>query len=338
MKFKPFLFLAFLFLGCSGCTPKIILKAIRVASGSVESTVTTTSSGTVQAEQQAVLGFSAPGRIALIRVHSGEKVRKGQVLAELENKDLRVIAEDSEREVKRAQELFSSGLVSQAALDDAKRNFEVGKANFEKTVIQAPFDGVITELNLQLGELFQSSIAPSTGVKAPIRLVDLKPRIVKGDIDEVDLSKVKVGAQARIKIPAVRSKPYSASVGRVVPFVSVLKEKDRTSEIELKITEEGELIPVGASADVEIVIELKNGVLIVPTRVILGHGDQRYVFRLEEGKVFKTPIKIGIGNYDKTEILSGLIENQAVVYPPEDFELLDHMKVKAEIKAWPSSN
>ncbi len=317
----------------SSCTPKLNLKAIRVARTAVESTVTTTSSGTVEASQQAVLGFSMAGRIAQIYVKLGDTVKKGQVLSELENQDLRIIGEDSEREFKRAQELFNSGLVSQAALDDAKRNFEVSRANLDKSIIKAPFEGVISELKLEVGELFQSTQAVST--KAPIRLVDLKPRIVKGDIDETDLAKVKEGAPARVKIPAVRLEPFEAEVKRVVPFVSTLKEKDRTSEIELKITENSKLIPVGASADIEVIVEHKNKVLGVPSRVLLGRGDLKYVYRFQDGKIQKTPVKTGIGNYDRTEIVSGLSENEIVIYPPDEVELKDKMSGRIEIKPWP---
>ena len=74
-------------------------------------------------------------------------------------------------------------------------------------------------MNLELGEIPQSSLA-STASAAPIRLVDLKPRIIKGVVDEVDLSRVKLGQTARIRIPAVRKEPFDGTVTRVVPFIS----------------------------------------------------------------------------------------------------------------------
>ncbi|MBI4924825.1 MAG: hypothetical protein HY843_02785, partial [Bdellovibrio sp.] len=112
-------------------------------------------------------------------------------------------------------------------------------------------------------------------------------------------------------------------------------EKDRTSEIELKILETSDIIPVGASADIEVIIEQKLSVLAIPTRTILGRGDSRYVYCYKNGQINKTPIKTGIGNYDRTEILFGVNENDTVIFPPEDIELKDKMSAKIELKQWP---
>ncbi|MBI4925661.1 MAG: efflux RND transporter periplasmic adaptor subunit, partial [Bdellovibrio sp.] len=203
MKHLPLLILIIFF--NFSCTQLLPLKAIRVSRTTVESTVTTTSAGTVEAVQQAVLGFSAQGRIEHINTAIGDHVKKSQILAELENSDFKIIFQNSDRELKRAEELFQAGLVSQAALDDSKRNYEVAKANLDKTMIKAPFDGVISELKLEIGELYQATQIPQS--KAPIRLIDMKPRIIKGDVDELDLSKIKTGLKARVKILAIRSKP-----------------------------------------------------------------------------------------------------------------------------------
>lgn len=333
-KFRVYLF-SILGVGISwmGCKPAIPLKAAQVAKTSVETTITTISSGTVDAERQAVLGFSAPGRVQKIVVRIGDHVSAGQILAQLENIDLQTIAQDAAREQARAKELFNSGLVSRVALDDANRALEVSRANLDKTIIRAPFAGIVTELNLQMGELASSAVTP--GGKSPIRLIDLKPRIVKGDIDEVDLGKVKKGAPARIRILAVRSQPFVAQVSRVVPFVSASKEQDRTSQIELKILEDDPRIPVGASADVEIIVDKKEDVAAVPARLVLGTGDQRYLYKWVDGRAVKTPVTLGLGNYDRAEIRSGVAVGDIVLFPSDEVELKDGVKVGANVIKWP---
>ncbi|MCM2279712.1 MAG: efflux RND transporter periplasmic adaptor subunit [Oligoflexia bacterium] len=318
----------------TACGAKTVVKGAKAVLTSVETSVTTTSAGTVIAEQQAVLGFGATGRIARILVSAGAKVRKGQLLAELENTDLRTVFEDSERELKRASQLFAEGLVSSAALDEARRNREIARANYDKSVIRAPFEGVITEMNLELGELSQAG-ALSSG-KAPMRIADNRPRRVRGDIDEVDLSRVKSGTPARVKIQALGPDWIPAVVDKVVAFVSTVKEKDRTSEIELKFTGSGtERIPVGASADIELITETKESALAVPARVVLGTGGQRYVYVHEDDRVRKRAIKTGLGNYVRMEVVSGLNAGEVVVYPPNDLDLKDGMKAKLELTPWP---
>jgi HlyD family secretion protein len=321
-----------------GCSKSVTLKAVQVASVAVESTVTTISSGTVDAQQQAVLGFSAAGRVKRISVRLGDTVKPGALIAQLDNTDLQAVHDEAVRERDRAKQLFDSGLVSRVALDEAAKNYEIARANLDKTVIRAPFEGVVTELNLEAGELYQGGAGATNVGKASVRIVDLKPRIVKGQIDEADIAKVKAGAAARIKILAVRAKPFAARVERVVPYVSTTREQDRTSEIELRITEAPEgpaLIPVGASADIEIVVASKENVPALPSRTVLGLGANRYVYRVDGNRIRRTPIQVGLGNYDRTEIVSGVAAGDAVVFPSDEIELKDGIKVQTEKVAWP---
>ena len=314
----------------AGCGKKPHLKGIKAAKVAVETTVSTVTSGTVTAEQQAVLGFSAAGRVARIQGKLGDRVRKGQILAELDNADLRAASVDADAELQRNQELFKEGLVSKAAFDDVKRAFETARTAYERSIIRAPFDGTLTELNLQLGEL--AATAPA---KAPMRVVDEQPRIVKGEIDEVDLSKVKEGAPARIKILAVKSQPLPAEVTKVVSFIGTTREQDRSAQVELKFKEANTSVPVGASADIEIVVAAKDGVLGIPSRAILGSGANRHVFKFEDGKVHRVDIKIGAGNYDRSEILEGINEGDIVVQPNDDVELKEGLKAQVDVQPWP---
>lgn len=313
----------------AACSRPVPLKAVRAAKADVEETVTTISSGTVHAKQQAVLGFAVTGRVAKIHVKAGDVVKEGQALAELENSDLKAIFKDAQSEHRRNQSLYGEKLISKVALDQSRKAVDVARANLDRAVIAAPFDGLVTEVNLEVGE------APSQAGRAPIRLIDQSARLLKGDIDEVDLAKVKEGQVARIRIPAVGTKPFSAKVSKVVPFVDTTKDQDRTSQIELEMQQTEERIPVGASAEVEIITDKRDKVLAVPSRIVLGTLEARYVFRVVDGRLVKTPVKVGVGNYDRTEILAGLSEGEVVAYPAEDRELSDGLKAKAEIATWP---
>lgn len=337
---KIWLFLGLILLSAN-CAKRPTLKGVAATITNVESSVTTTAAGTVVAEHQAILSFGAAGRVARIHVSAGNQVEQGDLIAELENRDLKTTVQDAERELKRARALFKSGLVSRATLDDAVRNFEVARANYDKTVIRAPFSGIVTEMNLELGELASQTSPQWVGstqpaAKAPIRLVDRLPRLIRGDIDEIDLPKVKVGTVARVRIQALGKQSLPAQVTRVVPFVSTVKEKDRTSEVELKVTApDVGLLPVGASVDIELITATKSGALAIPNRTVLGHGAQRYVFRYADGKAQRVNVKLGIGNYERTEITEGLKAGDVVIFPPEELELKDGMRVNVETSPWP---
>ncbi len=318
------------------CTKAPSIKAAKVARGSVEATVTTISSGTVEAEQQADLNFGSAGRIFAVTVLAGDKVKKGQPLASLENSDLRAIARDAQSEVKRVRDLFAAGLISKVGQDDAKRAAEIAQVNLDRSVITAPFAGLITEVNIRKGELAQSlTSASGSGVKPAIRIIDLKTRIVKGEIDELDLGKVHNGLEARVRIPALGEQKFAAKVERVVPFVSSTREQDRTSQIELRLRENDPRIPVGASAEVEIIVEHKEGALIVPARTVLGTNKQRYMYKVDGDHLKRTEVSVGVGNYERKEILKGLEVGDTVAFPSEEFDMSDGQKVKADIQPWP---
>ncbi len=330
--------LVFIALAFGACSDKPKVDAIKMEKGSVESTVTTINSGTVEAQSQAELAFGTVGRIAKVYVSVGSKVNAGDLIAELENADLKAVYSEAQKEHIRSEELFKNGLVSISNLDSAKRNREVARLNFEKTVMKAPFGGLITAMELKPGEFYQSSTGLNN--KIATQIIDLKKRIIKGEIDEVDLQKVAIGYDARIKIPALKNQIFKAKVTKVVPFVSTVKDQDRTSQIELEIIDAKDadktdiLIPVGASADVEIISETKNDVKILPANVFFGTGKNRSLYKVVKGKLSKQEVKIGLGNYERVEILEGISENDLIARPKEGLELSDGMKVEVVEKKW----
>lgn len=327
------IFYAFILVNLIACSDKPKVDALKMANSSVESTVTTINSGTVEAKSQAELAFGTVGRIAKIYVTLGSKVNTNALIAELENADLFAVYNETQKELVRADELYKNGLVSIANLDSAKRAREVARLNYEKTVMRAPFAGMITAMDLKVGEYYQSAVGLDK--KPAVQIIDLKKRLIKGEIDEIDLQKVAIGYLARIKIPALKNQVFKAIVTKVVPFVSIAKDQDRTSQIELEVLETNELIPVGASADVEIISEIKNNVPVIPTNVLSGTGKTRTLYKIEDGKLKKTEVKLGIGNYERVEILSGITTNDLIAIPHSGVEFEEGMKVKAVEKAWP---
>ncbi len=320
------------------CSKKVSIEFVKAMPASVESTVTTINSGTIEARFQAELAFGTVGRISKIYVSLGSKVSEGALIAELENADLKAIYNESEKELTRAEELYKNGLVSIANLDSAKRTKEVARLNYEKTIMKAPFSGMITAMDLKVGEFYQSSVNSTN--KPAVQIIDLKKRIIKGEIDELDLQKIAIGQKARVKIPALKNQIFNAILTKVVPFVSTAKDQDRTSQIELEVIEQkndkGEnlLIPVGASADVEIISETKNASKVLPANILYGTGKNRFIYKIQEGKLKKQPIKLGIGNYERVEILEGVNENDQIATPSEGIELIEGLKVDAVEKKW----
>ncbi len=307
-----------------GCRKAPEVQVVRVGRASVEATVTGVSSGTVRAEQIAELAFGAVGRVREVNIHLGEIVRQGQILAQIENGDLKSRLDVTAEELNRAQRLSESKAASRSNVIQAQGLYDAAVTAYDKSIIRAPFDGLIAELNLEVGQLSQiTAVIPL----APIRLVDTKPRYVRVEIDEVDLPKARVGLPARIKVLAVRREPFHATVRKVVPYISSIREQDRTSEIELVVDNEGILLPVGASADVEIVTDTKQDVVTALSKAVLGRGKERYVYRVESGRLKRVPVQVGISGFSLTEIVSGLTEGDELALPSDKADLRDGLAI-----------
>jgi HlyD family secretion protein len=193
--------------------------------------------------------------------------------------------------------------VSSARIDAAN-------ANLERTRLRAPFDGIVAEINGEIGEF----ITPSpVGIPTPpaVDLVDASCVYVTAPIDEVDAPRVKEGMRAHVTLDAFKDRHFAAHVRRVAPYVLDVEKQARTVEVEAEIDEhDGAVLLPGYSADVEIIISERPGVLRVPTRALV-EGRKLYV--LESGRVRLLTVTPGLGNWEYTEITGGLQAGARVI-------------------------
>ena len=99
--------------------------------------------------------------------------------------------------------------------------------------------------------------------------------------------------------------------------------------------EESRTIPVGATADIELITDSRPATLAIPTRLLLGNSGLKHVFSFNDGTLRNISVELGLGNYERMEILKGLSEGDIVVYPSDQVELKDGLKAKVEIQPWP---
>ncbi len=310
-----------------GCKPpawlsgQVSCEAYRVELGSIEEIVSGVTSGRVAAEQEAWLGFGGSGgRVARIAVERGAQVDADQELASLGNTEELVRLKNALAELKR---LKRSRAVTPSQLDAQHTEVEIAQSLLDDTLIVAPFAGTVIDVMGEVGEIHFGG-----GQDLGIRLVDDLPRFVEVEIDEIDLLKVKVGGAARVTILAVRRTPFMGRIRRIVNYVQTDREQERTVLIEVDVEAEGRLLPVGASADVELVIEKKDSVPVIPFRAVVGRGDERGVFKISAGKLTKQPIELGLANYRSTEVVKGLSVGDEVVTTCQEVQPEDGQKIE----------
>jgi HlyD family secretion protein len=179
----------------------------------------------------------------------------------------------------------------------------VARARLERTRLRAPFDGVIAEINGELGEF----VTPSpVGIPTPptVDLIDSSCLYISAPIDEVDAPAVSAGQKALITMDAFPDRKFPGFVRRVAPYVLDVEKQARTVEIEAEIENpDSERLLPGYSADVEIVLETRANVLRVPTQAIV-NGSRVYV--LDGDTLEAREIETGIRSWEYAEVLTGL--------------------------------
>ena len=318
-----------------------------VRPGLVEETVTNTKAGTVRVRRRASIGVEAPGRIVEIPRREGSVVPAGEVLIRVDDRDAVTSLERARRErssaaaelaaaaarcalaareAARLEKLWKDGISSESAADQARsaqtqclaeqdaarergrlseaavRQAEVA---LEKTVVGAPFDCVVTQL---LGEVGQWGL-PGTPV---LEVMDTSPPFVRAELDEVDLARVRTGLPVRIALDPYADRAFPGSVTRVAPNVSERELQNRTLEIDVAFDDPSQAdgLKPGTSADIEVILERREGVLRVPTYALL-EGNQ--VLAVEGRKAVARRVESGLRNWDFTEVLSGLSSGDRVV-------------------------
>lgn len=207
-----------------------------------------------------------------------------------------------------------------AACETAKADVRQAEARLTAThveerriVLVAPFNGTVAKI---VGELGEYSTPSPPGVPTPpaIDLIDESCLYVKAPMDEVDAPRITAGLPVRIRLDAFPKRNFEGRVRRVAPYVTAVEKQARTVDVEVDFARPQEVggLLVGYSADVEIVLAVKDDILRVPTAAIQ-EGGKVLVLNQEGGRIEERPVKTGIANWEFTEVLEGLQGGEKIV-------------------------
>ena len=290
----------------------------------VEKTVSNTRAGTIDACRRSKMSPAAAGQISVLHVKEGDSVKEGDILLELWNKETKarvtasersseqacIVSAKAERDASRANELYEKGLTSEEAKESAVANaestmaacnaavaqVEVTRASLERTMLIAPFDGIVAEIEGKLGEYVTPSPV-GVATKPTLDLIDNTCLYIKAPIDEIDAPDVRSGMKANITMDAFGEEEFLATVSRVAPYVLDLERQARTVEIEATFDNPQKYLLPGYSADVTVIIATSEETLGLPTQAVM-RGDKVYVIGddnvIEKEAIRDWPIKLGV--------------------------------------------
>ena len=255
------------------------------------------------------------------------------------------------RAYERAQQMAKEGVVSPSALDDAQKNYELavnkqelGKANvvsataklrqaqaqvsqakaqlaekeeeLRNSTIVSPIDGTVLSRDVEVGSAVSSILVLGSSATLVMTLGDTREVYVKGKVDESDIGKVDMGREARIKVESYKDRTFLGKVTKISPL-GVEKDNVTTFEVRVSIDNAKGELKSQMTANAEIILEEHKGVLMIPEASLIYDKDRKSSVEIpdpssKDGKK-KVPVTVGISNGSKTELLSGLKEQQQVI-------------------------
>lgn len=265
--------------------------------------------GQVTAVAQATLSSKVQGTVQELRVREGDGVAKGRTLVVLDSRDLRAELARAEADLENArahltrmEELFAKDAVSKQDLDNAKRAFKVAEADKQAilaqlsyTVVKAPFDGVITEKIIEVGEL------ASPG-RPLLKMEDPKRLRLEATVAEGDLMAVAPGDKVPIVVDALGAQTLTGTISQILPAGD-----PRTHTFLVKV----DLPPTpGLKTGMFGRVQLDKGAaetMVVPKSAVVERGELTGVFVIGPDHIARLRwVKVGRTVGGKLEILSGL--------------------------------
>jgi HlyD family secretion protein len=372
-----------------GATPAIDPSQLATAeTGDIARSVVAT--GKVQPITQVEVKSKASGIVTGLDTDINQPVRKGQVLAHLDQQEIldqvaaqkaqlaaaqanarsataavaydKVAAQapdlpDYERNWHRADEMAKSGVLSKQSADQAQQVYlaavntrdravaqilvdqgkqhqaeaQVAQAQaslnqleeqLSYTTITSPIDGVVLSRDVQMGDAVSSILVLGSTATLVMTLGDTHQVYVKGKVDESDIGKVYLGQAARIKVQSFRDRTFTGHVTKIAPL-GVEKDNVTTFEVQISIDNPGTPqnpageLKANMTANAEIVLEEHKNVLTIPDQAVLYDKDRNASVQVPDahGKDGRRsiPIKVGLSNGSRVEVLAGLHTGDKVV-------------------------
>jgi HlyD family secretion protein len=349
----------------------------------VQSVVAT---GKVEPIGQVEIKSKANGIIEKLYVDIGDRVKVGQVLAELDKATLvaqlreaqanlqaaeasvtgaraqleknRIEAEGPDveftrRAAERARQLSAQKLLPASELDQAASNYElavnkqrsasgqlaVAKANVSQAqaqvaqaraavsraeedvrnaTIRSPIDGTVLTRDVEVGSPVSSILNLGANATLVMTLGDISNVFVRGEVDEADIGRIRVGQAARISVETFKNRTFEGKVTQISPM-GVEVDNVTTFEVKVSIQNPGNLLLANMTANAAIILETRPNALIVPEAAITYDNTRKAFVDVPDshaaGGRRRVAVEIGIGDGTRTQVLSGLTQGDKVILP-----------------------
>ena len=281
---------------------------------------------TLEADRWVNVRSRRQGQIVKIYKEEGDRVREGDVIAELDSGDARlqvtqmeVAHVDAKRSYNRVGKIFKSNLISEEQYESAKTQLdrtaaqlEQAQLNLSYTRIQSPISGIVTVRSVEIGNVV-------TNNQVVYSVANFDPLLARIRVPEKEIGRIEVGQVARITVETEGANTFK---GRVKMISPVVDPESGTIKVTVEIPGSNSILRPGMFASVYIITETRPNALVIPKKALVleGEGNQVFVFEAGEngGKARRERVEIGFSDSDRLEVTSGLSEGDQVITVGQD--------------------
>jgi membrane fusion protein (multidrug efflux system) len=299
-----------------GAPPPMAVETIVVTPESLQQAVSTV--GTLRADESVVMRPEINGRLVKIHFQEGQRVQQGDPLFTLDAgvaqaavNEAQVNLASARRVHERASDLGAKQLLSQSEQDAALVGLSVSqarlasaRAQLDKTVLVAPFGGVIGLREVSVGEV----VSPG---QALVNLVRLDPMEVDFSLPENELSLVSVGQPVTVVVDALNGLSVKGEVTAIEPVIDI---NTRSAKVRASVANPDYTLRPGLFARVTLGVgDAAAMAIIIPEQALLQQGDTRYVYLVRDGKAVRAEVSTGQRLPGRVAITSGLKAGDEVI-------------------------
>lgn len=326
-----------------------------------QSSAALTASGYVVAQRQAAVASKGTGRLVYLGVVEGDRVVKDEIIARLEDSDIKAQLEqakatlklyeadlkEAENNYRRIQELLKSGSATIADVDAAESRYhrvlasiELAKAQIlgtevamENTLIRAPFNGTVLTKNADVGEIVAPLAAGINSKANVVTIADMNSLQVEADVSESNITKITPDQDCEIRLDAYPQNAYPGFVAKIVPTADRAK-----ATVMVKVgfkSYDAKVLPEMSAKVVFLKEKIKEEqlnekqILVIPKESIREKNGNKFVYMVVDDSVVEIPVTTGRDMGSFIEIINGLENGDRLISKITD-EIKDGLKVKVK--------
>lgn len=309
------------------------VKVVKVARQKISERLLFT--GTLEPWQRINITPDIGGKITKIYVKEGDRVRQGDLLAELDTQSIRLqlqqaeaalsVAQanfnDAKKNFERMEKLKQENAVSEqqyekirlayeaaeAQLRQAKATVDLARHSLDVSLMRAPFSGVISSRNAEVGDVINPMMGSFSAVRGVVTLVDFSKVKINLEVPPGDVNRIQKGQPAILKVSTLPNREFP---GKVTLVNLAADPASRKFKVEVVVDNPDLLLRLGTFGQVTVEVSTREDSLAVPQSAII---DNKYIFLAQGNKAKKVEVALGLQNSSLVEIMSGIQEGDLVI-------------------------